>query len=162
MATQGIVKASSATDPRKFPFPPGIPLAGWLLGWGLGALWPIHVDWPAWTRWAGGFLFVTPWGLAIWAMMTFRRHHTPVDPLGKVTAIVTEGPFRYTRNPMYLHLMLVYIGGILLFHLIWSAILLVPVFLALRYGVIAREERHLQAAFGEEYAEYCRRVRRWL
>jgi protein-S-isoprenylcysteine O-methyltransferase Ste14 len=152
----------STSDPRKFPFPPGIPLAGWLLGWGLGALWPIHLSWPIWTRWIGCFLFVAPWFIAIWAFRTFQRQNTSVDPLGKVTTIVAEGPFRYTRNPMYLTLLLVYIGGILLFHVAWSAILLLPVFLALRYGVIAREERHLQTIFGEEYNEYCRRVRRWL
>jgi protein-S-isoprenylcysteine O-methyltransferase Ste14 len=152
----------SASDPRKFPFPPGIPVAAWLLGWGLGALWPIPLHWPVWTRWIGGFLFVAPWSIAIWAGVTFRRHKTPVDPLGKVTTIVTAGPFRYTRNPMYVSLMVWYVGGILLFHLAWSAVLLVPVYLALRYGVIAREERHLQTVFGEEYKEYCRRVRRWL
>ncbi len=153
---------ASTTDPRKFPFPPGIAIAGLLLGWGLGAIRPIHIAWPEWTRWLGWFLFIAPWLLAIWAMVTFRRHNTPVHPLGKVATIVTEGPFRYTRNPMYLHLMLVYIGGILAFRLPWSAILLPLVFLALRYGVIAREERHLQAVFGEQYADYCRRVRRWL
>src|SRR5262245_61289880 len=125
----------SASDPRKFPFPPGIPVAGWLLGWGLGVILPIHINWPGWTRWPGGFLFIAPWCLAIWAIMTFRRYKTPVDPLGKVATIVTEGPFRYTRNPMYVHLMVVYIGGTLLFHLAWSAILIIPVYLALRYGV---------------------------
>ena len=152
----------ASTDPRKFPFPPGIPPAGWLLGWGLGVLWPIHLNWPVWTRWIGGFLFIAPWFLAIWAALTFRRHQTPVNPLGKVTAIVTEGPFRYTRNPMYVSLMVWYVGGILLFHLAWSAILLVVVYLVLRYGVIAREERHLQTVFGEEYSQYRQRVRRWL
>jgi protein-S-isoprenylcysteine O-methyltransferase Ste14 len=133
-----------------------------LLGWGLGALWPIHLYWPVWTRWIGGFLFIAPWFFALWAAVTFRRHNTPVNPLGKVTTIVTEGPFRYTRNPMYVSLMVWYVGGILLFHLAWSAILLVPVYLVLRYGVIAREERHLQTVFGEQYVDYCRRVRRWL
>lgn len=154
--------SASANDPRKFPFPPGLPIAGWLLGWGLGALWPIPLNWPGWARWVGAFFFVAPWFLALWAIRTFRRHQTPVDPRGRVTTIVTEGPFRFTRNPMYLHLMLVYIGGILLFHLLWSAFMIPLVFLALQYGVIVREEQHLRSAFGEPYAEYCRRVRRWL
>jgi protein-S-isoprenylcysteine O-methyltransferase Ste14 len=152
----------STTDPRKFPFPPGIIVAGWLLGWVLGALWPIHLDWPVWTRWVGGVLLIAPWAIAFWAIATFRRHNTPVDPLGRVATIVTEGPFRYTRNPMYVTLLLVYIGGTLLGHLAWSAILLAPVFLALQYGVIVREERHLRTVFGEQYLEYCRHVRRWL
>ncbi len=152
----------SAADPRKFPFPPGIPIAALVLGWGLGKLWPIHLEWPAWTRWAGWFLFIAPWFFAFWAMATFRRYKTEVNPLGKVTTIVTEGPFRFTRNPMYLSLMVFYCGGIMAFRLPWSAILLPLVFLALQYGVIVPEERHLRTLFGEPYAEYCRRVRRWL
>jgi protein-S-isoprenylcysteine O-methyltransferase Ste14 len=153
---------ASTTDPRRFPFPPGIPIGALLLGWGLGKIWPMHLDWPEWTRWAGWFLFIAPWFFALWAMVTFRRHKTEIDPLGKVTTIVTAGPFRFTRNPMYLSLMVFYIGGILAFRLPWSGILLLLVFLSLRYGVIAREERYLQAVFGETYTEYCRHVRRWL
>lgn len=152
----------STNDPRKFPFPPGIPIAGLLLGWALGRIWPIRLDWPEWTRWLGWFLFIGPWFFAFWAMLTFRRHNTEVDPLGKVTTIVTAGPFRFTRNPMYLSLMVFYVGGIVAFRLVWSAFLLPLVFLALHYGVIVREERHLQAVFGEQYSDYCRRVRRWL
>jgi protein-S-isoprenylcysteine O-methyltransferase Ste14 len=160
--TKAAMAENPTTDPRKFPFPPGIPLAALLIGWGLGTLWPIPWDWPAWTRWAGVLLLIAPWSIAIWAMMTFRRHQTPVNPLGKVATIVTAGPFGYTRNPMYVSLVLSYIGGIFAFRLLWSAILLIPVCLALHYGVIVREERHLRAVFGEPYMDYCRRVRRWL
>jgi len=100
--------------------------------------------------------------IAAWAVATFRRHGTQVDPLGKVSTIVSSGPYRVTRNPMYLSLMVLYCGGILAFHLAWSVALLPVVFLALHYGVIVREERYLRANFGEPYAEYCRQVRRWL
>jgi len=152
----------AATDPRRFPFPPAIPILGWLLGWGLGWIWPLHPAWPAWTRWLGWFLLTVPFAITVLAAIAFHRHNTPVNPLGKVTTVVTAGPFRYSRNPMYVTLMLVYIGGILAFHLIWSAVLIVPVFLVLQYGVIVPEEKHLQALFGEQYSDYCRRVRRWL
>jgi protein-S-isoprenylcysteine O-methyltransferase Ste14 len=153
---------ASPTDPRRFPFPPGIPIVALLLGWGLGKLWPIPINWPAWTHWLGWLLFIAPWFFAFWAMATFRRHKTEVNPLGKVTTFVTAGPFRLTRNPMYLSLMVFYCGGILAFHFSWSAILLPLVLLALHYGVIMPEERHLQTLFGEQYTEYCSRVRRWL
>jgi len=149
-------------DPRKFPFPPGIPIIGLLAGWGLGVLWPIHFVWPAWTGWVGWFLLIAPLCLAIWAAVTFRRHSTPVNPLGKVTTIVTAGPFGYSRNPMYVSLLLSYIGGIMAFRLVWSAILLVPLFLLLKYGVVGPEERHLEGVFGEQYTDYKKRVRRWL
>ena len=150
------------TDPRKVHFPPAIPILALLAGWGLGKLWPIDLAWPEWTRWVGWVLFIAPFSIAIWAAMTFRRHNTPVDPRGKVATVVTAGPFRYSRNPMYVSLMLSYVGGILAFRLAWSAILLLPVFLLLQYGVIVREERHLGTVFGEQYAEYRRRVRRWV
>jgi protein-S-isoprenylcysteine O-methyltransferase Ste14 len=152
----------STTDPRRFPFPPGIPFAAWLLGWGLGRLWPIAISWPSWTRPLGIILMVLAFSFAGWAVVTFRRHNTVVDPRGKVSTIVTTGPYRVTRNPMYVSLMVLYTGGILAFHLMWSVILLPAVFLALQYGVIVREERYLQAAFGEPYTVYCRQVRRWL
>jgi protein-S-isoprenylcysteine O-methyltransferase Ste14 len=150
------------TDPRRFPFPPAITFAAWLIGWGLGKIWPIPFHWPAWARPLGVLLMVLPVCFAIWAVLTFRRHNTVVDPRGKVSTIVTTGPYRVSRNPMYVSLLVLCVGGILAFHLLWSAILLPAVFLALHYGVIVREERYLQAVFGEPYAAYCRQVRRWL
>jgi protein-S-isoprenylcysteine O-methyltransferase Ste14 len=152
----------SGRDPRRFPFPPAIPVIALVLSWGLGRLWPVSVDWPMWTRWVGWVLFLTPSVLAIAAVRTFRQHHTAIDPLGTVTTIVASGPFRYTRNPMYLSLMVLYVGGTLAFRLPWALVLLLPVFLALHFGVIMPEERHLEATFGEPYRRYRQRVRRWL
>src|SRR5262249_20687635 len=74
----------------------------------------------------------------------------------------SSGPFRYTRNPMYVALMLLYVAGVLAIGNVWVAILLLPVFLALHYGVIIREERYLKAEFGGQYEEYQGRVRRWI
>jgi protein-S-isoprenylcysteine O-methyltransferase Ste14 len=154
--------SESAQDPRKFPFPPAIPIIALLLSWAIGRLWPIEVNWPAWTRWIGWVLFVTPPVLALSAVRTFRLNHTAVNPLGEVTTIVASGPFRYTRNPMYLSLLVLHVGGMLAFRLPWAAVLLVPVFLALHFGVIIPEEKHLEAAFGGQYRLYKQRVRRWL
>ena len=152
----------SKTDSTRFPFPPGIPLVGLLLGWALGRIWPIPIHWAAWSRWLGWFLFVSPFFIGAWAIRTFRRHHTVVDPRGGVATIVSAGPFRFSRNPMYVGLLLIYIGATLAFRPPWAAILLVPVFLALHYLVVIPEERYLQATFGEQYAAYVQRVRRWL
>jgi protein-S-isoprenylcysteine O-methyltransferase Ste14 len=151
-----------ATDPRKFPFPPAIPILALLLSWGMGKVWPVDVNWPAWIRWIGWVLFVTPPLLAISAVRTFHRHQTAVNPRGEVTTIVASGPYRYTRNPMYLSLLVLYVGGTLALELPWAAVLFIPVFLALHYGVILPEEKHLDAAFGEPYRAYRQRVRRWL
>jgi uncharacterized protein YbjT (DUF2867 family)/protein-S-isoprenylcysteine O-methyltransferase Ste14 len=154
--------SQSTGDPRRFPFPPAIPVAALLLSWGVGLLWPLHLDWPLWFRWVGWVLLLTPLALAVSAVRTFRRHHTALNPRGQVTSIVASGPFRYTRNPMYLSLLVQYVGGTLTFRLPWAVILFVPVFLALHFGVILPEETHLAAAFGEPYGLYRKRVRRWL
>ena len=110
----------------------------------------------------GWLLFVTPQLFAVAAVRTFQRRQTAVNPRGKSTTIVESGPFRYTRNPMYLSLLVLFVGGMLAFRLPWAAVLLLPVFLALHFGVILPEERYLEAAFGEPYRSYRRRVRRWL
>jgi protein-S-isoprenylcysteine O-methyltransferase Ste14 len=150
------------TDPRRIPFPPAIPVIALLASWGLGRLWPIPMAWPNWTFWAGLVLFTVPHALGIWAHRTFRRHHTTVNPRGDVVDIMIDGPFRYTRNPMYLSLLPLYVGGSPLFHLPWAWILLLPVFFLLHFGVIISEEKYLEAKFGERYLRYKQRVRRWL
>ena len=151
-----------AADPRRFPFPPAIPIVALLLSWGVGRQWPIDVSWPAWSGWVGWALVIASVVLAVSAVRTFRRHHAVVNPLGQVTTVVASGPFRFTRNPMYLSLLVLHIGGTFAFRLPWAAILFVPVFLALQFGVIVPEEAYLAAACGEPYRLYRQRVRRWL
>jgi protein-S-isoprenylcysteine O-methyltransferase Ste14 len=77
-------------------------------------------------------------------------------------ALVTEGPFRYSRNPIYVALTLLYLGVALLINALWILLLVVPAVLVLRYGVIAREEAYLAWKFGDTYRQYTAQVRRWL
>jgi len=154
--------SNAPTDPRKFPFPPGIPIVGLLLSWGLGRIWPITISWSAWSRWLGLTLFILPFGLAIWGSRTFGRHGTVVKPTGDTTQVVTSGPFQYTRNPMYLSLVVIYLGGMLLFRLPWALVFLVPLIMALHFGITLPEEKYLESKFGENYLAYKRQVRRWL
>ncbi len=153
---------SSLSDPRRFPFPPLIPILALVASWGLGRLWEIQTNWPEWSRWLGWVLFTVPHGMGIWAHSTFRRHHTTVNPRGDVNQLVTSGPFAFTRNPMYLSLIPLYIGGALAFQLPWAFVLLIPVFLLLNFGVIRPEERYLESVFGRAYLDYKKRVPRWI
>ena len=103
-------------------------------------------------------------GLALgaWFSGTLRGAGTPVDPRKPVAALVTDGPYRYSRNPGYLSLAMVYAGAASLANSLPS-ILLLPVALGvIRRGVIEREERYLERLFGEEYLRYKARVGRWL
>jgi protein-S-isoprenylcysteine O-methyltransferase Ste14 len=91
-----------------------------------------------------------------------RRAETNVDPYKPATAIVTEGPYRFTRNPLYIGMTLVYSGIIALFNAFPAAMLLPLALAVMRGGVIEREERYLERKFGDEYLAYKARVRRWL
>jgi protein-S-isoprenylcysteine O-methyltransferase Ste14 len=75
---------------------------------------------------------------------------------------VTGGPYRRTRNPMYVAMTLLYLGASLLMNGLWPLLALPVVLAALTFAVIRREERYLSSAFGAEYDAYRRRVRRWL
>jgi protein-S-isoprenylcysteine O-methyltransferase Ste14 len=91
-----------------------------------------------------------------------RRAETTLDPRKPATTIVTGGPFRYTRNPLYLSMTLIY-GGIAAVANALLPVLLLPIVLRLmRRGVIEREERYLERKFGDEYIEYKVRTPRWI
>jgi protein-S-isoprenylcysteine O-methyltransferase Ste14 len=91
-----------------------------------------------------------------------QRAGTNVDPREPTTAIVTGGPYSFTRNPLYLSMTLIY-GGITALAKALPAALLLPIVLAImRRGVIEREERYLERKFGDEYLDFKARVRRWI
>ena len=100
--------------------------------------------------------------LALWALVTMKAAGTNVGPAKPALTIVRGGPFRFTRNPMYLALCLLQVAlGFFLND--WITLLfVVPLALIMHYGVVLREERYLTAKFGEPYLELKRAVRRWL
>ena len=100
--------------------------------------------------------------LVFWGMFTFARAKTAILPMRAASHIVDHGPYRFTRNPMYTGLSLAYLGGALAMNSVWALILFPFVIAIVSRYVIAREERYLSSAFGEDYASYTRRVRRWL
>jgi protein-S-isoprenylcysteine O-methyltransferase Ste14 len=89
------------------------------------------------------------------------RQGTNVNPTQPTTTIVEAGPFRFTRNPLYLGLTLLYIGLSLLLNTWWSLFLLVPVWLVMHFAVVRREEAYLERKFGQTYLAYRGRVRRY-
>ncbi len=104
----------------------------------------------------GGALLVS------WFVWTMRRADTPIDPRKPVSRLVVEGPFRYTRNPSYLSIAMIYAGLASLANALWAILLLPAALLVIQRGVIEREERYLEHEFGEEYLRYKARVRRWI
>lgn len=92
----------------------------------------------------------------------FRRAGTNVPPTRPTTALVTNGVYALSRNPLYLSASLLMAGIAVTTDRAWILILLAPVLVVMRYGVIGREERYLERKFGEDYRAYKARVRRWL
>ncbi|AWI58576.1 methyltransferase family protein [Sinorhizobium fredii] len=114
------------------------------------------------ATWLGAILFLAGLALLIWAATTFRRAGTHIQTVQPTTTIVEEGPYRYSRNPIYVGMLLGLIGLALGFDSLWLLIMLVPFYFVIRYGVIAREEAYLERKFGDVYRAYKARVRRWL
>ena len=142
--------------------PPSIVLATLLLGLALEWLGPTHLPGGRLRAALGAALVAGGVALMASAMRQFRRAGTHVETWRPTEAIVTWGVYARTRNPIYLAMLALYAGLALLADSIWVLGLLVPLALVLRFGVIAREERYLEAKFGEPYRAYRGRVRRWL
>lgn len=141
------------------------------IAWALAAIAGLALDWlyplpfvptdvPA--GWLGGIVFLAGLALLIWAATTFRRAGTQIQTIQPTTTIVDEGPYRFTCNPIYVGMFLGLTGLAVAFDSLWLIILLVPFYLVIRYGVVAREEAYLERKFGDVYLAYKARVGRWL
>lgn len=147
-------------------FPPGIPLAAILLGVALDWVWPIDLGFtiPRPERyWVGGAIVAgAVLGLGLWSVLLFRGGGQSENPWTPTPHIEERGPFRLSRNPMYLQMVVVCIGiSILLMN--WWVLALTPVAAWLLQRLAIRpEEAYLERKFGDAYRAYKRRVRRWL
>jgi protein-S-isoprenylcysteine O-methyltransferase Ste14 len=155
------MKVVSDSPGVKFP-PPFVYAAAVVGGLLLNRRWPIAIG--------GGILRdVIGWVLAgVWLALTFGsiglfwRRHTSIIPNRPASTLVAAGPYRFTRNPMYVGLALLTAALGILLDTWWPILLLVPALVFIRVAVIAREEEYLRRRFGAEYEAYMRQVRRWL
>ena len=107
-------------------------------------------------------MFILALALVAWAIVTITRAGSNVPTNLPTTTVVERGPYRLTRNPIYLGMSLGLIGLAIGFDDLWLLLMLVPFALVIRYGVVAREEAYLERKFGDVYRGYRSRVRRWL
>jgi protein-S-isoprenylcysteine O-methyltransferase Ste14 len=145
--------------------PPILYLASLILGLVLDQVLPLPLAWPEtgvgrWVLGGGAILL----GAAIMAagIRNFSRAATPVPSNQPVRALVTTGIHGLSRNPIYVGMFLIYAGIAVAAHSTWVLVLALPLAVALRYGVVAREEAYLERRFGDAYRDYKARVRRWL
>jgi protein-S-isoprenylcysteine O-methyltransferase Ste14 len=112
--------------------------------------------------WAGGVFLTFGVVIAMWGRRVMEQAGTNVNPTLPATALVASGPFRFSRNPLYVAITLIYVGLALLTNAFWVLVLIVPVVLLLHFGVVRREERYLETKFGDTYRAYRSRVRRYI
>jgi protein-S-isoprenylcysteine O-methyltransferase Ste14 len=156
--------ASSARETAGVIAPPPLIYAGgFLLGLRLDRAWSVSKLPPAPLRWLLAMpLLVSGVALMVAAVRTMWQSHTTINPAAPVDALVRTGPFRCSRNPIYLGDTLVYTGLALGIGRRGPLLVLPAVLALMQLGVIRREERYLERRFGQPYRDYRARVRRWL
>jgi len=142
--------------------PPAVYIGPFALTWALHRWQPWTIPGGAALSVAGLALLLSGIALTLRSAVAFRHAHTTVIPWEHVSAMVTTGPFRFSRNPIYLADAIAYLGGSLLVHSWWPLAVLPGVVLVMQRKAVDREERYLTERFGEAYREYQFCVRRWL
>lgn len=142
--------------------PPVIYLLFLAAAWLLESMMSIAMPQNIWTYYFGWGLIDGGVWLMLWAGLLMLWRKTTVNPYGKPARLLEEGPFRFSRNPIYLADSLIYCGIALLWGSLWPWLLLPAVIYSMQRGVIVHEERLLTQLFGDDYVAYRGRVRRWL
>lgn len=112
--------------------------------------------------WLGLVLLIACFGVIAWAKKLFDAAGTPVPPNQPATAIVQDGPYKYSRNPMYVSFLTGFVGLALLADAPLMILLALPLWFILDSRVIAPEETYLEEKFGQTYLDYKAKVRRWV
>jgi protein-S-isoprenylcysteine O-methyltransferase Ste14 len=155
---------TSVPDTAGVIAPPPVIFAAWfgaaiLLQW----VHPLRIPvYPIGLEWPGLVLMNLSWMLALWGTFSMRRGGTNINPYLPTISLVISGPYRFSRNPLSLSLLLLYVGLSLRIDTFWPLLLLIPLLIVFHFGVVVREEKYLETKFGEAYRAYCASVRRWI
>ena len=153
---------ASVDNPGVVARPPLLYLVAFLVALVCQWVWPMPIFGQTGALLPGLALIAPGVAIALWGRRTMQAAGTNINPTLPATAIVTSGPFRYSRNPLYIALTLLYLGLTLAFNTLWGIIVLVPLLIVMHRGVVLREERYLEKKFGESYRQYRSRVRRYV
>lgn len=154
-----------AEAPNRVPWPPILVVATLAAGFALSWLLPLPFfkgGFGVAARLAGIGCFALAWAIDLWAFTSLQRRRTTILPHRGASALVTQGPFAYSRDPIYLANLLLVAGIGLALGRTWLVILTPLLAFALQEFAIRPEERHLEARFGAEWRDYSARVRRWI
>ena len=152
----------SADNPGVIALPPFLYGGAFLVVLVLRWFWPLRILTDSSPLLPGLGLIALGIALAIWGSRTMRAAGTNVNPSLPATALVASGPFRYSRNPLYIALTLLFLGLTMAVNTWWGVLMLVPLLTVMHRGVIRREESYLEQKFGESYRKYRSKVRRYV
>ena len=151
--------------PNRLPLPPmllvGTLIAGYLLHRYLPIGWPPE-DVTNFMRYGGGFLVAVALGLDVWTFRTLKRHNTTILPNKAASQLAVDGPFKASRNPIYLGNIVIVLGVGFIIGSRWFLFLAALLYVLLSELAIKREEQHLAAKFPKEWKAYSEKVRRWI
>jgi len=142
--------------------PPFVYLGTIILGLVLHFAWPVRLVSQAVSMPLGSTAVLVAVALFLSAVRTFRTAGTPVPGNRPTVTIVRVGPYKYSRNPIYLSFSLLQIGVAFLVNSLWLFVTLIPAIMLMTFVVIPREERYLEKRFPSDYLTYKGSVRRWL
>jgi protein-S-isoprenylcysteine O-methyltransferase Ste14 len=156
------MKEEILDNPGVIAFPPALYAGTLCIGLLLSFIFPIGFLPRSLSVTLGVLAVICAGAIAISASRSMNRARTAVNPSQPTTAIVSDGVFSLSRNPIYLSLTLLYIGVTFLFSSLWALLLLLPLLVIVQIGVVQREESYLERKFGDEYLRYKATVRRWV
>lgn len=154
---------SEIRSPAVFFPPPLLFVIGIATGWAINQKirWSLGIIVPAQAI-ISWIMVICGVSLMVWGLITFRLEKTAVYPNQPARQLVAKGPFRFSRNPMYVGLTIMTAGIGLLAANVWMLIMLPVTLIVLWKSVIQKEERYLKSEFGSVYEEYQKQVRRWI
>ena len=126
------------------------------------ALWTVTLLPTVFARVLGAVVFISAGVLAHFAHLAMKRAGTNVLPTQPTLALATDGPYRFSRNPLYIAAIGVYLGVTLWVNGLAPLLLMLPMMWLLHWGIVLREERYLKSKFGDAYQSYQLTVRRWV
>lgn len=151
------------SDSAHVPVPPPILLLiTILIGVGFHYLYPLYFQTGSLRWWLGGILVGTSIGTILYCASMFKKAQTAIEPWKTTTRILDTGPYRYSRNPIYLCFILFGIGTGILLENFWIMLMMIPLMMIVNKVVIQREEKYLESKFSNEYLAYKSKVRRWI
>ena len=157
------MKNSDSNHPKIIAPPPRLYICTFLIGVALHIIYPDTItDEKITTAIIGTALALISVGLVTWSFATMRSAKTSPNPYQPSAALVTQGPFKFSRNPIYVVMTGFYVGIAIIVNSAWILLLVMPLLALMQWGVIKREEIYLAKLFGETYTTYKTCVRPWL